>query len=82
MKKEVTENNPCIIYDLVEYKLKKYIDSFTCGTPEWDVAMNLMLLYLDEEINVKWCSEGLIISPTNQEVPENTELLIPDISKF
>ena len=76
MSKELN-SGACMVYDLVEYKLKKFIDSYSCGSEEWDVGMNLMLLYLDNEVTIKWSNEGIIISPTDKKVPEGTELLIP-----
>ena len=79
-EKENNENELCMVYDLVEYRLKKYIDSFPQGTAEWDVAMRLMLLYLDKDVTVKWCEDGMLITATSEEIEQVADLLIPNIS--
>ena len=80
MEEENNEDSSCMVYDLTEYRLKKYIDSFPQGTAEWDVAMRLMLLYLDNDVTVKWCEEGMLITAINEEVEHIADLLIPNFS--
>ena len=64
----------CKIYDLVEYKLKKYIDSFYQGSEEWSTGMHVLLMYMDGEVYIQWCSEGMVIShPSVKKMKEHDE---------
>jgi len=51
----------CRIYDLLEYKLKRYVDSFRQGSDEWHTAMQILLLYLDGEVSIKWSSDIIYV---------------------
>ena len=52
----------CVIIDLAEERLKRYVDTFHQGSEEWSVAMQVLLMYLSEDIDVSFCSEGIIVT--------------------
>ena len=56
------------IIDLVEYRLKMFVDSFYQGSKEWEIAMQVFMLYLDGEIEIRWSDEGIYIKNTNEEL--------------
>ncbi len=49
------------VVDLVEYRLKKYIDTFYQGTAERDFASRILLMYLTGDVAIRWCSEGMVV---------------------
>jgi len=64
----------CKIHDLVEYKLKKYIDSFYQGSEEWSTGMHVLLMYMDGVVDIQWCKEGMVIShPSSRKMKEHEE---------
>jgi hypothetical protein len=64
----------CIIIDLSEERLKRYVDTFHHGSEEWAVAMQVLLMYLEHEIDVSWCADGIRIThPSLQIQKENPE---------
>lgn len=64
----------CKIYDLVEYKLKRYIDSFYQGSEEWSTGMHVLLMYLQGEVEIRWCKDGMIVAhPPFQKVKKEQE---------
>lgn len=76
----MSESSDCEIYDLVEYRLKRNVDSFFQGSQEWERAMHILLLYLEGKIKVRWCTEGIIITQPEDELedPEDRiEILVP-----
>ena len=52
----------CIIIDLVEERLKRYVDTFFQGSEEWGLAMQVLFMYLSREVDVSWCAEGIKVS--------------------
>ena len=65
------------IVDLIEYRLKKYIETFHQGTPDWDFATRILFMYLCDDITVKWDSQGIIITQTRID-GETERLLLSD----
>lgn len=49
------------VIDLVEYKLKMFVDSFYQGSRDWEIAMQIFMLYLEGDITVRWVDEGIFI---------------------
>ena len=54
--------NDCIVIDLIEERLKRYIDSFYQGSEEWSLAMQVLFMYMSGEIDVSWCAEGIKVT--------------------
>ena len=50
------------VYDLVEYKITKQLDRHTSGSPDWHALFNILELYMDGIINVKWTDNDMLIS--------------------
>ena len=65
------------IIDLVEYRLKRFVDSFYQGSKEWEIAMQVFMLYLDGEINVRWAEGGIFIKNINSDF-ELREVFMPE----
>ncbi len=65
------------IVDLVEYKLKNFVDSFYQGSRDWEIAMQIFMLYLDGEISVRWNNEGILVQHNNPEL-DLKEVFIPE----
>ena len=55
----IQNNSEGRVYDLVEYKLKKWVDSFYQDSEEWHQAMHILAAYLEGEVTVQW-SKGKI----------------------
>ena len=49
------------VIDLVEYKLKRFVDSFYQGSRDWEIAMQIFMLYLEGEITIRWGEGGIFI---------------------
>ena len=60
------------IVDLIEYRLKKYVETFHQGTQDWDIASRILFMYLCGDVTVMWSSEGIIVEQLN--LPEDNEL--------
>lgn len=58
----IQDDNNCRIYDLVEYKLKKWVDSFYLDSEEWHQAMHVLAAYLEGEVSVQWSKDKIEIS--------------------
>ena len=65
------------IIDLVEYRLKRFVDSFYQGSKEWDIAMQIFMLYLDGEIHIRWAPGGIFVKNINSEF-ELREVFMPE----
>tara|TARA_B100000131_G_scaffold116562_1_gene113496 strand:- start:839 stop:1105 length:267 start_codon:yes stop_codon:yes gene_type:complete len=64
----------CVIIDLAEERLKRYVDTFYQGSEEWGIAMQVLFMYLSHEIDVSWCAEGVKIThPSLKLQKENPE---------
>jgi hypothetical protein len=55
-------DSECRIYDLVEYKLKKWVDSFYLDSEEWHHAMHILAAYLEGDVAVQWTEDKIQIS--------------------
>lgn len=56
------------VIDLVEYKLKIFVDGFIQGSRDWEVAMQIFMLYLEGEIAVRWCNEGILVQHNDSDL--------------
>ena len=66
------------VVDLIEYRLKKYIDTFYQGTAEWNFASRILLMYLTGDITIRWCSEGMVVEHLRAVVDDQpARLLLP-----
>ena len=50
------------VHDLVEYKITNQLNHHVPGTPDWQALFNVLELYLDDLIDVKWTGDDMIIS--------------------
>lgn len=57
----------CVIIDLIEVRLKKYVDTFHQGSEAWDIAMQVLLMYLSGEIDISWNAKGIkVVHPSSE----------------
>ena len=66
------------IVDLVEYKLKKFVDSFYQGSKDWEIAMQIFMLYLEGEISIRWAGDGIFVKHRHFAEEEMKEVFIPE----
>jgi hypothetical protein len=67
MESEEEQGELCEVIDLTEHRLKKYVDTFYQDTPEWDVAMQILYMYISDEIDVAWTNDGIIVEHPKSE---------------
>lgn len=64
------------VIDLVEYKLKRFVDLFPQGSRDWEAAMQIFMLYMEGEINVRWCDEGILVKHSDPDL-DLKEVFVP-----
>jgi len=65
------------VIDLVEYKLKMFVDSFYQGSRDWEIAMQIFMLYLEGEITIRWVDDGIFIKHNNSDL-DLKEVFVPE----
>ena len=59
---ETIDEKTASIHDLVEYKIAKELDGYSIGTPDWQALFNVLELYLEGTIAVKWSGIDMLVS--------------------
>jgi hypothetical protein len=73
----IQNNSNCHVYDLVEYKLKKWVDSFYQDSEEWHHAMHILAAYLEGEVTIQWSKGKIEISSIDGETSSLDQQELP-----